>query len=108
MNLQSVKNSLLCNKTRYAYICLAIGILLVQLSRTFCNLPRKIFSKYLLAILKDLNGRIGYFPTIVIILYPTDILLKTMFSPPILKPRYKDTKTWSFRSLLSEADIKEA
>ena len=31
-----------------------------------------------------------------------------MFSPPILKPCYKDTKTWSFCSLLSEADIKEA
>lgn len=87
-NLQFVKNSLLCNKTRYTYICLEIGILLAQLSGTFYNLPRKIFSKYLLAVLKDLNVRVGYFPTIVIILYPTDILLKTVFFP-YFKPRYK-------------------
>ena len=106
-NLQFVINSLRCNKTRYTYICLDVGILLAQLSGTFYNLPRKIFSKYLLAILKDFNVRIGYFSTIVIILYPTDILLKSVFSP-YFKPHYKDTKTWLFSSLLSEANIKKA
>lgn len=99
----------LSNKRRCVYICLKISILISQISGTFCNLPSKVFKNCLLAILilKDLNVRVGY--------YSINNPLSNryfnkdygVFSPLILKPCFRDTKTWYISSVSSEANTKQ-
>lgn len=100
-NTNQTKN---CAVKIYACIHLKIGILISQISRIFYHWPSKIFSKCLLAILKDLHVRIGCYSinnTLTNICFDKGYVFFPLFLNCVLKTRKPSVLVHSFQKQIS-------